>query len=134
MLFFPFLFSTELKNSRAWRETANSQKTVSLAVLVLEKRVPLLKASQVSSTPSSSRETLWVMLDMVVIPPLSPCRQRAHMTVEAGDRQPRRLPMSFSPRGGKKKRGKSGGGTAERKQATLVGLGEYRWQISHCNN
>lgn len=54
----------------------------------MENRVPLLKASQVSSSPSSSLETLWVMLDMVVIPPLAPCRQKAHMTVQSGDRQP----------------------------------------------
>lgn len=112
----------------------NSQKTVSLAVVVLEKRVALLKASQVSSAPSSSLDTLWVMLDMVVIPPLSPCRQRAHMTVEAGDRQPATVILA--------------GGGEERKRVCVwvcVCLGvvekktsragrEYRWQISCCNN
>lgn len=48
----------------------------------MEKRVPLLKVSQVRGSPFSSRETIWVRLDMVVFPPWSPWRQeRTHDNV-----------------------------------------------------
>lgn len=41
------------------------------------------------------------MLDMVVIPPLSPCRHKAHMTAQLGDREP--WSLAFSVLGEKKK-------------------------------
>lgn len=97
---------------------------------VFEKCVPLLKASQVSSSPSSSRDTLWVMLDMVVIPPLSPCRQKAHMAFQwdwGGDRD-RQTVLVFGTLSLWKKR------NLREKQPTMVCVGEYRWQISRCNN
>ena len=41
------------------------------------------------------------MLDMVVIPPLSPCRHKAQMTAQLGDREP--WSLAFSILGERKK-------------------------------
>lgn len=87
-----------------------------MSVWLLEKCVPLLKASQVSFSPSSSRETLWVMLDMVVIPPWLPCGWKTRTVVQAGDRGLRSLTLSFLSKAGKKK---------QQKPATMLRSGEY---------
>lgn len=83
---------------------AHLQNTLILAVSTLEERVPLLKASQVSFSPFSSRETWWVILDVVVIPPLSPCRRSTHDSLVRGKDRIGLAASSAVEEGGKKKK------------------------------